>query len=155
MSRLSDRIAEAVDLHRDVSGRCDLHNVVNAVKPTLDDEERSERVARLLRRVAAPAVPGEHLIHAISRAARRLGWDRGRTKRLWYGEARRVDADELVAIERLLKLRQEARDEHARLAERIARLEAILVQDEDFHRPQVDAWRAASRSVDSPVGGER
>lgn len=115
-------------------------------------ETASERVARLLRDVAAPAVPGERVVHAIARAARRLGWDRGRTKRLWYREARRVDADEMLAIDRYLK--REATDEFARLNARIARVEASLrVSDPDMYGPDIDALHALGRRPDSPMGG--
>lgn len=65
-------------------------------------EPAGRRIARLLREVAQPAAIGEHVHQQIERAARRLGWARGRTRRLWYGEARRIDADEIAAAERWL-----------------------------------------------------
>jgi hypothetical protein len=47
----------------------------------------------LMRLLAEPGTPGESVKAAIRRAARRAGIDTGLGKRLWYGEARRIDAD--------------------------------------------------------------
>lgn len=114
-------------------------------------ENASERVSRLLREVAGNRAADELIAHAIHRAARRLRWEYGRTKRLWYREARRIDADELLAIESYLR---KTRDERDDICQRIARLEAAMgIQDADFHRPQIDALRQARRGVGSPVGG--
>ena len=87
----------------------------------------SRRIARLLREVAQPAAIGEHLHQQIERAARRLGWARGRTRRLWYGEARRVDADEIAAAERWLR-RHRAMG-HWSMPQQAAYLEALHERD--------------------------
>lgn len=53
----------------------------------------SVEAARLLQALASPSQPGESVKALISRAARRAGLPAGLCKRLWYGEARRIDAD--------------------------------------------------------------
>lgn len=66
----------------------------------------------------------------IARAARRLGWLYGRTKRLWYGEARRIDTRETEAA-RAEALRREEASVHAEITElrtRVARLEAEIAR---------------------------
>lgn len=88
---------------------------------TIDRDEISD----LLRRVAGP-----HGSEAerIGRAARKLGWLYGRTKRLWYREARRVETRETEAA-RLAAQRAEEASVNAELSElrqRLARLEAHL-----------------------------
>lgn len=52
----------------------------------------------LMRVLAEPAVAGEGVKVAIRRAARRAGIDAGLGKRLWYGEARRIDADTMDSL---------------------------------------------------------
>ena len=119
--------------------------------------------ARLLRDVAGPAPVGDSKKAAISRAASRVAkhipayfavrWHAGRAEDIWRGEARGVWAEEMDAIRRAAdaKAAEEARSELTELDARLARLEALLVQDEEFHRPQVDAVRAVARRPDRPV----
>jgi hypothetical protein len=84
----------------------------------------------LLRQLAEPAVPGESMKAAINRAARRAGIPAGLGKRLWYGEARRIDADTMDQIrERAARDEQvlrETLDARRTLAERLAACEAAL-----------------------------
>lgn len=84
-----------------------------------------EEISDLLRRVAGDS--GSEA-ERIGRAARKLGWLYGRTKRLWYGEARRVETRETEAA-RHAALRAEEASAHAELAElrqRLVRLEATI-----------------------------
>lgn len=118
---------------------------------------------RLLREVAEPVPAGDSVKAAIGRAARRVEkhipahfasrWHAGRAEDIWRGEARGVWAEEMDAIRRAAdaKAAEEARSELAELDARIARVEALLLSDEDFHRPQADAWRAASRRPHRPM----
>lgn len=117
----------------------------------------------LLRAVAAPADPGEGVKAAIGRASRRLGLPWGRAKRLWYGEARRVDAWEMDAARRYLAAREKnnanaLRMEHARALDALALLEARLAAvDADFHCDATAALRDAVRKGSRPGsirGGE-
>jgi hypothetical protein len=50
---------------------------------------------RLVRRSAEPRPVGDSVKQAINRASRRLGFDPGRTRKLWYGNTQRVDAHEM------------------------------------------------------------
>lgn len=117
----------------------------------------------LLRSVASPAHPGESVKAVIGRAARRLGWDYGRTRRLYYGEARRIDAREMDRAREIAREReatdramaQEAANEFRRMGERIARLEAILLLVANQDGALADAGIASARGADRPVGGER
>lgn len=90
---------------------------------TVDREEISD----LLRRVAGDA--GSEA-ERIGRAARRLGWVYGRTKRLWYGEARRVETRETEAARHAAQRAEEASAnvELAELRQRLARLEAQIAR---------------------------
>lgn len=88
---------------------------------TIDQDEISD----LLRRVAGP---NGSEAERIGRAARKLGWLYGRTKRLWYGEARRIETRETEAA-RVAALRAEEASANAELSElrlRLVRLEAQI-----------------------------
>ena len=58
----------------------------------------------LVRRCAGPCPAGDQAKTAILRASRRLGFSFNRTRDIWYGNARRIDAEEMD------RLRQEADD---------------------------------------------
>ena len=62
-------------------------------------------------------------------------------------------AEEMDAIRRAADAQaaEEARSELAELDARLARIEALVIQDEDFMRSHVDAVRASSRRPDRPV----
>jgi hypothetical protein len=82
--------------------------------------------ATLIRKAAEPRPIGDSVKAAIRRAAQRLGFSFSRSKDIWYGDARRIDADEMDALRSL--------------ATRYANIAATLRhQDEDFYRTQADA----------------
>jgi hypothetical protein len=106
--------------------------------------------ARLLQLLAAPATPGESVKSAIRRAARRAGMPAGLAKRLWYGEARRIDADtmDLLRDRAAARLEQEdAIDARRSLLARIAACEAAL------GLPDADAARALDHAACRAGGG--
>lgn len=114
----------------------------------------------LLRRVAEPRPVGDTVKAAITRAAKRVSkhmrqpMSPSRAEDIWRREARRLDSEEMDAIRAAAKADhkvEEARNALAEFDARIARLEALLVQDEDFFRPQVDAAVEALRGPDRPV----
>lgn len=115
----------------------------------------------LLKAVASPAVPGESVKAVIGRAARRLGWDYGRTRRLYYGEARRIDALEMDHAREVARQREatdralahEAANEFKALGERIARLEALLLSGPYSFGAQPHAVEPNGRPSDRSVGG--
>jgi len=97
-----------------------------------------------LRLIVEPVHAGENIKALIGKAARRLGFDYWRTHDLWYGRARRIDAVELEAVRARVKVKQEAQfnAEMAAFAARLARLEAMLVgQDEEFFSADLRAAR--------------
>lgn len=119
--------------------------------------------AVLLKEIAEPRPAGDTVKGAINRAARRVSkfmlspMRPGRAEDIWRQEARAIRAEEMDAIRRAAKadrLKEEAKDELAKIDARIARLEALLVQDEDFYRGQVDAERSALRRLRGSVDGE-
>ena len=57
---------------------------------SVEDEAKS-----LLRELASPAVPGELVCAAVSRAARRAGLSASRVSKIWYGNARAILAVEM------------------------------------------------------------
>ena len=102
-------------------------------------------------------VPREHrsIKDWISTTARRLGWGYGRTRDIWYANARRIDGFEKEQLKAIHAKRAEAaekriaRNEYAELCDRITRLEtALAVADEDHGRPLIDALRAIMGHVD-------
>lgn len=118
----------------------------------------------LLRSVAEPCPAGDSVKAAINRAAKRVAkfipphwssrWHVGRAEDIWRQEARGVWAEEMDAIRRAAdaKVAQEARNEFRELNAKIARLEAAMgISDEDFTRPQADAWRASLGPSHRPV----
>lgn len=69
--------------------------------------------ASILRELAEPRPVGDQVKAALRRVARITGMTPVRTKALWYGEARRIDAEELDTL-RAVRARREA--EHRREA---------------------------------------
>lgn len=112
-------------------------------------------MGRLVRLAASPPVPGEHVDYAIGRAARRLGFTRGRVKSFWYGKARGPTPEELetarqVAVKHAQDL-ELLRNEHRRALDILARLETRLaVIDPDFHQPDTAALRDMARAPSGP-----
>ena len=54
----------------------------------------------LVRRCVKPGPPGESVKAAIRRASRRLDLPFSRTKNIWYGDARRINAEEMDRLRR-------------------------------------------------------
>jgi hypothetical protein len=54
----------------------------------------------LVRRCAEPGPAGESVKAAIGRASRRLDLPYSRTRDIWYGDARRIDAGEMDRLRR-------------------------------------------------------
>ena len=109
--------------------------------------------SRLLRQVAEPATPGELVSHAIHRAARRLGLSVPVARAYWYGQRGAVPSD-LMDMARHLAAEPlviEARNELAEIDARLARIEAILLQDTQFHGPAAAALREVARGSDRPL----
>lgn len=107
-----------------------------------------------VRLIGWPQFPDEQVLFRIERVARRLGITPRRARAFWYGEATNIPAEHMDKARRLARapLEEEARNEFAELQNRIARLEAALaVQDEDFHRPAIDALRVSSGRDDRAV----
>lgn len=112
--------------------------------------------AMLLRQLAEPAVPGESMKAAINRAARRAGIPAGLGKRLWYGEARRIDADTMDQLrERAARDTEafgKAQDARQTLLQRLAACEAALgLQNTDAARPMGDASCRPPRIAHRPM----
>jgi hypothetical protein len=71
----------------------------------------------LVRRCAEPRPAGDQVKAAVRRASQRLGIPFSRVRDIWYGDARRIDADEMD------KLRREA--EKAELTQAVAAIEFL------------------------------
>ena len=78
----------------------------------------------LIQSIAGPVPAGTKVKTLIHRAARLLGWSDSRAFDVWYMKARRIDAEEMDALRRAARVREEdaSRTEYAGL---IAHLEAI------------------------------
>jgi hypothetical protein len=86
--------------------------VLNTPAASSIDEARA-----LIRQCAEPCKAGELIKEAIFRASRRLEMPLSRTRDIWYGDARRIDANEMD------RLRRGA--EEAELARALAALEFL------------------------------
>lgn len=75
----------------------------------------SAEAATLVRELAEPRPIGDTVKAALRRAARLVGFSPGRTKAIWYGEARRINAEEIDIL----------RATNARRREQIGKLVAV------------------------------
>jgi hypothetical protein len=100
--------------------------------------ERSDRVSvdaeasDLLRTLALPAVPGERVAAAISRAAARAGLTFNRARSIWYAEARAILAEEMDQLRMRASAARGARNDEMRrdyddVERRLGAIEAELV----------------------------
>jgi hypothetical protein len=76
-----------------------------------------EEAQSLVRRCAEPRPAGDQVKAAVRRASQRLEIPFSRTRDIWYGDARRINADEMD------RLRREA--EKAELAQAVAAIEFL------------------------------
>lgn len=107
--------------------------------------DRSSEISdamHLVKLAAGPRVGGESVKLAIGRAARSLKWSFTRTRDIWYGNARRLDAHEMDKLRSLERKHLDAlaepdlRKHVAQIAALRARLNAL---DPDFHRNDIAA----------------
>jgi len=114
----------------------------------------------LLRQVAEPRPVGDTVKAAITRASRRVSrflmqpMTSGRAEDIWRRQARLIRAEEMDAIRKAAgtdREVQEAKNVLAEIDARIARLEALLIQDADFHSDQVAQARKALGNMDRPL----
>lgn len=113
---------------------------------------------RLVRLAASPMIPGEQVPHAIARAARRLGFAKGRVQSFWYGKARNPSPEEYeaarkVAVQHARDL-ELLRDEHRRAVEILARIEARLTAlDTSQNQPSAASLRELAGRETGPRDG--
>lgn len=105
--------------------------------------------AQLLQELSLPQDRGETIKEIITRTARAAQLAYWRTFDLWYEKARRVEPEEIERIKEALRLKNEkaAKNELHELKFRLARLEAVLAGDPDFHSPTIDYARDMVRQV--------
>jgi hypothetical protein len=84
-----------------------------------------------LRELSEPRPGGDLVKRAIERAARITGLTYTRTWDIWYGKARRIDADEAERISAALQLKREdeARNEIHDLRTRLLKMESRLAAE--------------------------
>ncbi len=107
----------------------------------------------IVRQLADPATAGYCVKAAINSAAnkmRKFNWTYNRVRDVWYARSKvAISADELKQLRRAAKLaqeEQEATNEIAQLRARLARLESLLLtQDEAFHSENLAALRVVDR----------
>ena len=104
-----------------------------------------------LKELSEPWRCGDRVKSAIDRAAKESGLSYARTKQIWYGENRRVEAHELEKVQQALHRRRTkvAKNELHELKARIARLESLLSStDPDFHSEALAALRNSAMRTD-------
>lgn len=96
--------------------------------------------AEALKELAEPRPSGEYIKRAIDRAAKAAGLHYWRAFDIWYGKARRIDADEAMRIQEALehKREQEARNELQDLRTRLLKMESRLAA-KPSHRGRASA----------------
>lgn len=108
-------------------------------------------VAKALKELSEPHSRDEKMITIIERSAQLAGLSYSRCYEIWYGRARRIEAQESARIEEALdrKRQRDARNEIRELQVRIARLEQYFIQtDEAFHRSDLNAIGELLRSLE-------
>jgi hypothetical protein len=70
----------------------------NRTTSSLTSDNSSERAAALAKRCSQPCPPGDQVKAAIGRAADRTGLPISRTRDIWYGDARRIEAWEMERL---------------------------------------------------------
>lgn len=73
--------------------------------------------------------PGTNVKEKLAIAARSLSWSFSRVRSVFYGEARRIEANEMEQLCRAATVKRQVRelaDEHEELTARLARMEAML-----------------------------
>lgn len=105
-------------------------------------------VAKALKELSQPQDRGEKIVMIIERTARLAGLSYSRCYEMYYGRARRIEAEEVARISDALKQKhaRETRNELQELRLRLARIESLLVlSDPDFHREKLDPPRNCMR----------
>jgi hypothetical protein len=105
--------------------------------------------ALMLRELSYPWEPGEKIKAVIDRTSKLCRLNYWRTFDIWYRKARKVEDYEVAQIAEALRIKNEkaARNELHDLKLRLARLEASLQGDPDFHSPTIDFARDAMRKA--------
>ena len=118
------------------------------VKSTEMSASSISEAQSLVQRVAGPRAGGDSVKSSIVRAARRLGFGFTRTKHLWYGDAKRIDAAEMD------RLREEAGRVEARLlcTNLLVMRERLSKTDSRFHEHAITALDDALRALGVSVG---
>ena len=109
--------------------------------------------ASVLIREIVPATAGATIGERIRSTARALGWAYSRTRDVWYGQARRIDAAEMDALREAKAERQkkEASREFLELMARIERIEATIgLAYSALDRDALDAVLATIRGPGAP-----
>jgi hypothetical protein len=104
----------------------------------------------LVREVADFAAPSPNWKDRVNAASRILKLPFGRVKSLYYGDARRVEAEEMDrarAAARELRERQRVERENAHLAWLSSELGRLRETGEEFHGPHIDALERVLRGT--------
>ena len=117
----------------------------------VDRDQINAEVRDMMFRAALPAVPGEQKCALIRRAAQRLDISYGKAKAYWYGERKRIAADEYVN----LRARLDALDDRAEyrkavlddLAQAHARASRVLQMEGREARPGIAPLGAAGQET--------
>lgn len=110
-----------------------------------------DEMRKVLKELSEPWRCGDRTKCAIDRAAKECGLSFTRTRDIWYGNARRIEAEEYqqVMAARARKRVKVAKNELHELKTRIARLESLLAStDADFHSETLAALRDSSLRTD-------
>lgn len=106
-------------------------------------------VRKRLRELSLPCPLGDRVKSAIDRAAKEADLSYVRAREIWYGNARRIEHHEAEKIERAWERKQTQQRNRELLNEwhqhraQMARIEALLAQDEEFYSEMLAPYRQA------------
>lgn len=100
-------------------------------------------IRRGLKKLALPCPEGDRVKTAIDRASRKSGIPYARAREIWYGNAHRVEQNEIEKVRRALQKDRNQRllDDWNRHKAQMARIEALLLQDEEFYSAHIAAFK--------------
>jgi hypothetical protein len=107
----------------------------------MDASKALAQAAASLRELSEPHSRDEKIDTIIARCARLAGLKYSRCYEIYYGRARRIDAEEIARISEALEEKnlRDARHELSELRLRITKLEALFLKaDAELRRPTLD-----------------
>ncbi|MEQ8226686.1 MAG: hypothetical protein RIA64_01265 [Rhodospirillales bacterium] len=99
-----------------------ISRILSRIQDSTNPDDIRADIARLVMFAAEPGKTGDNVTRRLTRAARRLGMNRNRVRKFWYGEVERVTAHEMNLICRVARAH----------LQRVRRIEALRAEIRDL-----------------------